>query len=336
MKIGLRTVKTGIAVGITMLVSRIFNIDHPFFAMVAALIAMQPTVSDSWHTGANRMLGTFIGALVGVIFIMISPPNFIMISLGIILLIHIMNRLGWNEAISIASVVFIAIYLNYKDGYTTYALSRLFDTFIGISIALIVNYLIYPPTYDKKLLQEVNQVLEDIWIDVFNSFNILIGENVKPEAVKKTFDLIEEELDRSEKLLKLQAKEESVKVYGYVHHKDMEARVKLTKEIYQHLQNLLGVLEKGIKKEVVDFIIDDFLEVREYLNEYTKYMLDSNNKGDKKPNLQPAIDLIRQAKTKYKFNPKVNEFPSDEVIRLLVAIYNLEEILFKFNFVKSI
>ncbi|WP_192929621.1 FUSC family protein [Alkaliphilus serpentinus] len=331
MKIGLRTIKTGIAVGITMMVSRLLGIDEPFFAMVAALIAIQPTVSDSWQAGINRMLGTFIGAIVGVIFIVITPKNFLMASLGLIILIHIMNRLKWNESINIASVVFIAVFLNYRDGYTSYALNRLFDTFIGISIALIVNYLIYPPTYDKKLMEETNHVLKDIWGNVVECFNLLLREEKTLDTLQRNTSEIEAEIDRVENLFKLHAKEGKMKIYDNSEFKEMEVRVKLSKEIYLHFQNLLGVMEKDIKGEVVNFIIEDLREIRSLLLKDTH----DGGKGAE-DNLHTAVDLIRQAKRRFKYNPDVNKFPSDEVIKLLVVIYNLEEILSKINFIKDL
>ncbi|AOY75356.1 hypothetical protein BJL90_05245 [Clostridium formicaceticum] len=75
MKIGLRTIKTGIAVTVSLVISNMLRIESPFFAAIAAIIAMQPTVSDSWKTGVNRILGTVIGAIVGAIFVALSPGN---------------------------------------------------------------------------------------------------------------------------------------------------------------------------------------------------------------------------------------------------------------------
>ncbi|SCY62165.1 FUSC family protein [Alkaliphilus peptidifermentans] len=328
MKIGLRTIKTGIAVSITMLVANLLKIEYPFFALVAALIAIQPTVSDSWHSGVNRMIGTFIGAFVGVIFGIIAPINFILVGVGLILLIHIMNRLGWSESINIAGVVFLAIIVSDNSGQTIYAINRLVDTFIGISIALGVNYLIFPPTYDRKAITVINNVFYNVWQCIDKVTDTILGDENQLLFIEKEIEGIELELNESEKFLQLQIKEEKVKVYGQYNCNEMQMRIKLIKETFQHLKNLHGVLEKGVKGEVVDLIIDDIVELKELLEENNQPI---SLKQRNLVNLQPAINLIRKVKKRFKYDPRVNQYSADDVIKMMVVIYNLEELLSKLN-----
>jgi uncharacterized membrane protein YgaE (UPF0421/DUF939 family) len=152
MKIGMRNIKTGIAVALCIAISKIFKMEYPFYAAIAAVISMQNTVSDSFKAGKNRMLGTMVGALIGLVSAIIMPGNIILCGIGIILVIFICDKLNWNKSLVIACIVFCAIMTNLKGRNPyLYSLNRLLDTFLGITSAMLVNYFILPPNYFKKL-----------------------------------------------------------------------------------------------------------------------------------------------------------------------------------------
>ena len=65
--IGLRTLKTGIAVFLCLLIWP----SEPFFACLTAVICLQDTVSNSIKVGFNRGIGTMLGASSGLIFLFI-------------------------------------------------------------------------------------------------------------------------------------------------------------------------------------------------------------------------------------------------------------------------
>ena len=145
-KIGMRNIKTGIAVFISIAISRILSSGYPFFAAVASIVAMQSSVEGSFKAGKNRMLGTFVGAVVGYVFALIAPGNVFLCAIGIIMVIYICNILNWKDAISIGGIVFLAIMLNLNGGSPLYySLYRILDTFIGTVVALAVNRFVAPP-----------------------------------------------------------------------------------------------------------------------------------------------------------------------------------------------
>jgi uncharacterized membrane protein YgaE (UPF0421/DUF939 family) len=142
----MRNIKTGIAVLISIAISRVLKSEYPFFAAVAAIVAMQSSVEGSLKAGKNRMLGTFVGAIVGYVFALIDPGNVILCSVGIMMVIYLCNILNWKDAVSIGGIVFLAIMLNLDGGSPLYySLNRIQDTFIGIAVALIINRYIAPP-----------------------------------------------------------------------------------------------------------------------------------------------------------------------------------------------
>lgn len=103
-KPGMRNIKTGIGVMICVLVGYLNIIDNTLFAAVACIVCMQTTVKGSLTVGLNRLKGTFIGGLIGFIFVLIHPGSPILSCLGIITTIYICNVLKINNSITIACV----------------------------------------------------------------------------------------------------------------------------------------------------------------------------------------------------------------------------------------
>ena len=96
-KPGMRNIKTGIGVMICVLIGYIHIIDNIFFAATACIVCMQTTVKSSLTVGLNRLKGTFIGGLIGFIFVLIHPGNPILSCLGIITTIYICNLIKINK-----------------------------------------------------------------------------------------------------------------------------------------------------------------------------------------------------------------------------------------------
>ncbi len=200
-KIGMRTIKTGIAVGLASLVSQILNIKTPLFAGIATVITMQSSVSESWKAGKNRMLGTVLGAIIGLIFSTIAPNNPLIIGLGVIIIIYLCNILNWKKAITISCIVFMAIMLNQKRGTElSYSIFRTVDTFIGIIIGMLINYFIVPPNVEEKIkssfyhiFKESNDLIEGI---IWGNKDIEINQ-IKDELaiVEKNYNTLKEEFE---------------------------------------------------------------------------------------------------------------------------------------------
>jgi uncharacterized membrane protein YgaE (UPF0421/DUF939 family) len=150
-KLGMRNIKTAIAVVISILISRGLNMEYPFYAAIASIISMQSSVENSFKAGRNRMLGTIVGAFVGYLCALISPGNPFLTGIGIVCVIYFCNLFNWKESSSIAGVVFCVIMLNLKgNSPILYSINRIIDTFVGIIVAIMVNYFIMPPKEKEK------------------------------------------------------------------------------------------------------------------------------------------------------------------------------------------
>ncbi|SHK06312.1 Aromatic acid exporter family member 1 [Clostridium cavendishii DSM 21758] len=156
-KVGMRNIKTALAVLTCILLLKLIGFSYPFYACIAAVICMQDTVKNSYTAGKNRMIGTIIGGMFGMLlayleeYLNIGFLNPLIVFLGIISLIYIGTALKRHSSISISCIVFLAIMVNLRD--TTpfvYSINRMFETFVGIIVAIIINKLIVPQDEPEK------------------------------------------------------------------------------------------------------------------------------------------------------------------------------------------
>ncbi|WP_102398675.1 FUSC family protein [Haloimpatiens massiliensis] len=209
-RIGMRTIKTALSVFLCIITLNLLNIHYPFYACIAAVISMQSSVSDSFITGKNRMIGTSIGALIGLIFALIRPENSILTGIGIIAVIYFCNVLNKKSSITIACIVFLAIMTNMKgqDPFI-YSVTRLLETFIGIAIAVLVNYLIAPPDYLNKIYSHCNTLMDDIFF--FSKGLIKNTSDLNILKLQREIDNLEDSLKTYLNEIKLQ-KIDNIKV----------------------------------------------------------------------------------------------------------------------------
>lgn len=234
-KPGMRNIKTGIGVMICALIGKMNVIDSTFYAAIACVVSMQTTVKSSLTVGLNRLKGTFIGGLIGFLFVLIHPGDPIISCLGIITTIYICNILKINKSITIACVVYCAINLNIGDANPiVYSLSRILDTSIGVIVGVAVNYFIYRPNYLESIYKEI-RIIEKTSIKLLKS-EIEKGEHADISSLKS-------EITRLEGLYK-NFLEELEYSSEDIENKEINNTIKRCKQIYLHLQVLEQMKDK--------------------------------------------------------------------------------------------
>lgn len=139
----IKGIKTGISVTIAILISKLLKLEFPFFVALAVIMPIQDNLMSSLKSGKYRMLGTIIGAIVGVIFYFIKPESAILSGIGVTLVIYLCNLLKAPQSAPIGGIVFIAIMVNIKDQNPLhYSFNRVIDTFIGVCVTIAVHYLL--------------------------------------------------------------------------------------------------------------------------------------------------------------------------------------------------
>lgn len=161
--IGMRNIKTALSVFVCVVVFGLMGPDfNPLFASIAAVIATGPSIEDSVVTGWNRILGTLMGGITGLIGIFIcnlipfSQIYLFIIPIGVMGIIYLFNHTNRSGAIIIACVMYISVMITYPQELGSYliAVIRLLETGFGIIVAVLINGLIKVPDETKQAIAE--------------------------------------------------------------------------------------------------------------------------------------------------------------------------------------
>ncbi len=178
-RVGMRTVKTALAVAICVLLFQgltwcvrfiperndilfqalrfFLERPNPIFACIAAVIAMQPTVGNSLTLGNSRILGTAIGGAYGLLFLWLDNSilqrrlNLIFVVAGMVLVIQTCLLFKHKLSVPIALVTFLILMITLTESSPyLYAINRILDTAVGIGVSLGVNLLVSRPKTEQE------------------------------------------------------------------------------------------------------------------------------------------------------------------------------------------
>lgn len=150
--IGTRGIKTAITAALCTLLYLIFD-RNPTFACIGVVFGTGSDLGNSWLNGGNRLFGTIFGGLIGMglfsIYLIFYPDGgfhplmIVLVFIGVILLILMSLIFHWPGAVQPGGVMLCILLFNQPaTSYIPYSLNRIFDTAVGVALALLVSYLL--------------------------------------------------------------------------------------------------------------------------------------------------------------------------------------------------
>ena len=164
---GWRNIKTSVT---AMLVAMVYCLigRNPAFACIGVIFGMGTDMPDSIKNGGNRLFGTLIGGLLGMllfrIYLIFKPDGAYTLWLvpltfiGTVILI-VLCQMVWVGGVQPGGVVLCILLFNTPvESYVSYALYRILDTTIGVLVAWAVSY-VFPRGW-MQLWQERIEALK--------------------------------------------------------------------------------------------------------------------------------------------------------------------------------
>jgi uncharacterized membrane protein YgaE (UPF0421/DUF939 family) len=272
MKIGARTIKTGLAVTLTILLvsileARIDTVDNivAVMAAITAIIGMQPSIKGSLATFKNRVIATFIGSLIALALALTLGFNAFYLGLGSIAIILICLKLKQYESISFALITLVAIGVYNSDFSIMLVVYRVSGMLIGLTVSTGLNIIFLPPDYTENLKIKINELqikFEHLYENAIS--DILREGKVEKEVIKDKRQIIRDELDDARDVYSL--------LIGDLLPKDEEMLKKYRRSINAIQSNLerLTALHRSI---VFMPGGPQYSELRQDLYKYLKYLL---------------------------------------------------------------
>lgn len=154
--IGMRIIKTVVAVFLCGLLAFLRDASG-FYSMIAAVVCIQNSAGKTIESSINRMIGTLIGGVVGVLVVYsldtlgvlyIELLRYAVLSVMLIPIIKLCLTIKKPGCAAMACIVFLCVTVNHSAGDTPakYSIDRLFETLVGVALACGIDILLpYQP-----------------------------------------------------------------------------------------------------------------------------------------------------------------------------------------------
>ncbi len=183
--IGLRTLKTVAAVIISMVLVELYGTTTSklIFAMLGAMAAMEPTFNDSLLACVTQIVGVFFGAVVGLVLQALPLPPLVATGIGIVLVITAYNGMHIRFSPSLPCFIVVMLCTAPDISPMEYALGRIWDSAIGLSVGLLINTLVFPYDNSRQIRATVESLDRELICFLEDMFD---GDENLPDPVEMT------------------------------------------------------------------------------------------------------------------------------------------------------
>ena len=181
-RIGLRSLKTIISVTLCFIIAGIFPQLSPGMLAAAATTAINISIFDSFRSSFDRIMANVTAILLAFLLQIMGQVNPIGVAIGMLILVIVCNIFSWQYIIGSATIFFVFVlevpYFTDRN-FTNYAINRMFDTFIGTLVGLLVNTYVLRPRQEKYLLQSYKRA----YLKIRSSFKDLMEVDKSVEEI---------------------------------------------------------------------------------------------------------------------------------------------------------
>ncbi len=221
--IGLRTIKTTIAIIIAILIVEGLGTTESrlIFAMLGAMAAVQPTFKESLESCISQVIGVVFGALCGVVLLLLNLPSLVTIGIGIILVITLYNGLQIRYSPSLPCFILVMLCSTPDSRPLLYATGRIWDTAIGLAVGMVINMLVFPYDNSKKIRFTAESLDKQLILFLTDLFD---GDDVYPDVkqMQSVIDTLNSQLkifSNQKLILKLKRQSQELELFKACEHK---------------------------------------------------------------------------------------------------------------------
>lgn len=238
---GSRIVKTGIAIFLTAVICEWLNWP-PVFAVITAIVTIEPTVSDSVKKGLVRFPASAIGSAFAVLFITLFGNSPITYTLAAVATILVCYKFNLHAGLLVATLTSVAMVEVIHEHVLVSFFIRLGTTSIGLLVSTAVNMLVFPPNYRKDILISIQSISEHAGSMLEYTFRtILFDGDAKRQEEQLLVKQLTTEIRKTEKLINFQRDESSL--YPWASGKEAELLMAERQLLFLHnLEFHLGSL----------------------------------------------------------------------------------------------
>ncbi|PPA68905.1 FUSC family protein [Jeotgalibacillus proteolyticus] len=239
--LGGRIVKTGVAVFITAFICQLLNLPV-MFAVITAIVTIEPTAAASIRKGLIRFPASAIGGAIAMLTAFLLGDSAITYALSAALTIWLCHKLRLDAGMLVATLTAVAMIPGTEDHFLMTFVSRLGTTLIGLVTSTLVNFILFPPKFEKQISRQLKESQNE-FSSIFKkrTEELLEGASTGRE-LEGAAERLRQKLDRTETLCNYQLEE-----WHYHKYKTEDMR-----SVREHLQK--GYLLKQLTYQLTNLI----------------------------------------------------------------------------------
>ena len=158
---GGRIFKTAVAVLLTASICHLLGWP-PMFAVITAIVTIEPTARDSIKKAFERFPASAIGAAYSVIFTFMLGDSSFAYAFVAFFTIYTCYKLKLHAGTLVATLTGVAMISTIHDEYVSSFFVRLGTTTLGLTISSLVNLWVIRPDYSRDIAEKTRQLLADL------------------------------------------------------------------------------------------------------------------------------------------------------------------------------
>ncbi|TFB24258.1 aromatic acid exporter family protein [Filobacillus milosensis] len=329
--VGSRVIKTGLAIFITALICEWLGWP-PVFAVITAIVTIEPTVSQSIKKGIVRFPASAIGSFFAVLFISFFGHSAITYALAAVFTIITTYRLKLYSGLLVATLTSVAMIEVIHTNVIMSFFIRLGTTTIGLLVSTLVNMFVLPPDYKKDIKTKLNSIAERTGLAVEQIFHQYLINDLDKQTCQINLDELDQKVHKIESLIQFQKDESKYHPLTVTEQEEFEytekqlVRIKL---IIYHMDNILNtpLTELSLTALEREMILESVQELAYSMRQNTPFDLESHRLKLKQlmELYWEDSDKLRQYRQEY-----TTTFPAEIIVLYeLVSIFYLVENYYK-------
>jgi len=158
------SIRVSIATIAGYLISRFLPLGHGYWILLTIIVILKPAYSLTKKRNVERLLGTFAGALAGLLIIYFISDRTALFTLMVLFMVGTYAFLRTNYLICVTLMtpyVLLLFHLLYPSDFRTIISDRVIDTAIGSGIAFLANIFIVPSWEHEQIVNYMVKTMED-------------------------------------------------------------------------------------------------------------------------------------------------------------------------------
>ncbi|CQR46383.1 Fusaric acid resistance protein family protein [Paraliobacillus sp. PM-2] len=334
---GSRVVKTGVAVFLTSLICQWLNWPA-VFAVITAIVTIEPTVNDSIKKGIIRFPASAIGSAYAVFFISLFGNSPLTYTAAAIFTIITCFKLKLHAGLLVATLTSVAMIEVIHDHYLIAFFIRLGTTSIGLLVSTAVNMFVLPPNYSSRILTNIDTALANTGEELKAIAKDILFQTqdcAQRVRVQETFAQLKKKLDTTDKLLHYQqseAKYHRLSKELKQELQDEEEKLTALRLVHYHIGNLINTPLEDITwtKEQCTHIVTTVQALADTMENPDSFRIQQHRQYIK--NLMEQFwQCKKEEQLIYKEDPSTFFNPEIVILYELLSIYHLVEQMLNTN-----